>query len=66
MVVIKAGIHPADDYPPRDVWDATQASLANLSSHGELIVAENSGHFVQLEQPALVVDVIQKIVEESK
>ncbi|MFN8384688.1 MAG: alpha/beta hydrolase [Anaerolineales bacterium] len=66
LVVIKAGIHPADDYPPADVWDATQTSLAQLSSRGQLIIAENSGHFVQLEQPALVADMIQQVIEEVK
>ena len=51
LVVIKAGIHPADDYPPDEVWDATQDHLAGLSSQDELIVDEKSGHFVQLEEP---------------
>ena len=65
LVVIKAGIRPTDDHPPDGVWDATQESLAKLSSQGELIVAEASDHFVQLENPVLVVDAIRKVIEKS-
>ena len=63
LIVIKAGMRPADDYPPDEVWDATQESLAGLSSQSELIVAETSGHFVQLEDPALVVDAIRRVMK---
>lgn len=66
LIVIKAGIRPEDDYPPDDVWNATQEYLAGLSSRGELIVAESSGHFVQLENPALVVDSIKQVIEETR
>ena len=66
LVVVKAGIRPADDYPPDEIWDTTQDYLASLSSRGRLVVVENSGHFVQLEQPALIVDLIRQVVEETK
>jgi pimeloyl-ACP methyl ester carboxylesterase len=65
LVVIKAGIRPPGDYPPDDIWDATQSHLAGLSSQGELIVDEKSGHLVQLENPALVVDAVRKVLEKG-
>ena len=63
LIVVKAGNRPADDYPSDEVWDATQESLAGLSSQGELVIAETSGHFVQLENPELVVEAIRRVVE---
>jgi pimeloyl-ACP methyl ester carboxylesterase len=65
LIVIKASVRPADDYPPDDIWDMTQEYLAGLSSQGELIVDERSGHFVQLEDPQLVVDAIRKVLTKS-
>ena len=63
LFVIKAGVRPGDDYPPDEVWNATQESLTKLSSRGKLIIAETSGHFVQLEDPALVVDAIREVLD---
>lgn len=42
-------------------WSAGQARLAALSSAGELIVAKNSNHMIQHDEPDLVVDVIRRI-----
>jgi pimeloyl-ACP methyl ester carboxylesterase len=39
-----------------------QAALARLSSRGRQVVAEGSGHHVQLERPALVADAIREVV----
>ncbi|MFN8414338.1 MAG: alpha/beta hydrolase [Anaerolineales bacterium] len=45
------------------VWQELQAELANLSSNSEMIIAEKSGHGIQIDQPSLVVDAIRQIVE---
>ena len=65
LVVVQAGIRAADDFPPDDVWDATQEYLAGLSTNGQLVFVEDSGHFVQLEKPDLIVDLIRDMVEKS-
>jgi pimeloyl-ACP methyl ester carboxylesterase len=36
-----------------------QDAIARLSTHGRHIVASNSGHWIPLDQPDLVVDVIR-------
>ena len=66
LVVIKAGIRPADDYPPDAIWDEDQVEIAGLSTNGKLIVAEASDHFVQLEQPDLVVDTVRQVYDETR
>lgn len=45
------------------VWQELQSDLAKLSSNSQMIVAEKSGHGIQIDQPSLVVDVIRQMVE---
>jgi hypothetical protein len=45
------------------VWDELQAELAALSSNGKQVVAEQSGHYIQSDQPELVIDAIRQVVE---
>lgn len=40
------------------VWRELQDDMLSLSSETELILAENSGHYIPLDQPGLVIDVI--------
>jgi pimeloyl-ACP methyl ester carboxylesterase len=44
-------------------WQAMQSELVMLSSGSKQIIAEQSGHFVQLQQPELVVDAIREVVQ---
>ena len=48
------------------VWQILQGELAAQSTHGRLIVAERSGHYIQLDQPELVVDAIRQVVEAAQ
>jgi len=45
------------------VWQELQAELAKLSSNSQMIVAEKSGHGIQIDQPSLVVDTIRQMIE---
>jgi pimeloyl-ACP methyl ester carboxylesterase len=62
-----------DETPPG--WPAAQlerarleyqAALARLVPGGRQVLADRSGHFVQEEQPDLVVDAIRTVVEEAR
>ena len=44
-------------------WSSLQLELTKLSSNSQRIVAEDSGHLIQLDQPELVVDAVQQIVQ---
>lgn len=70
LAVISAGL-PQDPEDPlqqalRQVWTELQSELAKLSPRGRHIIAEESGHIVQLDQPELVVAAIREIVEEVR
>lgn len=43
------------------IWRGFQEDLAKRSTHGELRVAEESGHFIQLDQPELVIQAIRDL-----
>ncbi|WP_161978026.1 alpha/beta fold hydrolase [Dictyobacter kobayashii] len=47
--------------PPGVSW---QAALAQLSSRSKLVIASQSGHYIQLEQPNLVIAAIQQVFRE--
>jgi pimeloyl-ACP methyl ester carboxylesterase len=48
------------------LWQQLQAELAGLSSRGRLMVAQDSGHYIQLERPQLVVDAIGQVVTAAR
>ena len=60
------------DNPPPDIsserltsaFMSLQEDLLNLSSRSKWIFAENSYHYVQLEEPDLVVNAIREVMEE--
>jgi pimeloyl-ACP methyl ester carboxylesterase len=47
----------------RDLNMEMQHELAGLSGNSELVIAEESGHYIHLDQPELVVDAIQRVME---
>ena len=70
LTVITAGVPnlpPFIDQSVRDrlaeSWLQSQRELVRLSTAGAHIIAEESGHCVQCDQPALVADVIRDMVE---
>lgn len=72
LVVLVAGAYEYPSYCPlgmeqkqqlKQQWIQRQMELAKLSSRGTLRVAETSGHFIQLDQPELVVEAIREVIE---
>lgn len=76
LLVISQGKPPADDETSgrtkaevqafRDVWDQLQLELTALSSSGRRIIATQSGHVIQLEQPQIVVEGILSLLAEVR
>jgi pimeloyl-ACP methyl ester carboxylesterase len=46
-------------------WQKMQLELASLSSKGKRVVAEQSGHYIHLQQPQLVIDAINQVVNDA-
>jgi len=46
-------------------WTEGQRRLAALSSNSTLIVAHNSNHMIQLDEPAIIVDAVRRVLSAS-
>lgn len=69
LTVIRHGIPDLFERMPaaqadkaEEVWQALQSELSKLSTNSHLLVAEQSGHRIQNDQPDLVVDAIRQMV----
>jgi pimeloyl-ACP methyl ester carboxylesterase len=68
--------HGKDEAPPgtppeqtaraRRVWREMQADLPGLSTNAVQVVAENSGHFLQLDAPKLVIAAVREVVQAAR
>jgi hypothetical protein len=43
-----------------------QEELSHLSTRGTRVIAKNSGHYIQLDRPDLVIDAVRNVVEQAK
>jgi pimeloyl-ACP methyl ester carboxylesterase len=51
---------------PRDqIWQELQRELATRSPQGEQIVAKKSGHYIQNDEPPLVIDAVRRVVAKA-
>ena len=48
------------------VWNELQKELLNLSANSKQILANESGHYVQTEQPEIVIDAIEALLNQNK
>ena len=48
------------------VWQELQADLSRLSADSRMLVAERSGHGIQIDQPGVVVDAVRDMVERCR
>jgi pimeloyl-ACP methyl ester carboxylesterase len=47
-------------------WRDAQDALARSATQGKVVVAEKSGHFIQTDQPQLVVDTVRDVVNRAR
>jgi pimeloyl-ACP methyl ester carboxylesterase len=71
FIILRHGIdlqHPAG-WPVADaerIWREAQEALAANTHQGKVVVAEGSGHFIQVDKPQLVIDTIHDIVNKAR
>jgi pimeloyl-ACP methyl ester carboxylesterase len=49
-----------------ELHSESQAALTRRSENAKQIIAEDSGHYIQVEQPALVIDAVRQVVEAAR
>jgi pimeloyl-ACP methyl ester carboxylesterase len=48
--------------PTNEAWQKMQTELAQLSSRSTQVVAKNSGHYIQLDRPDVVIEGVRNVV----
>lgn len=61
-----SGVNDAEQSQFEQEWSKMQAELAALSSNSKQVIAERSGHYIQLDQPDLVIESILELVRASQ
>ncbi len=59
----KTEFSSSDEQQIQDAWQGFQRDLASLSSNSTHIIAEQSTHYIQLDQPELVISAIQSVMQ---
>lgn len=49
-----------------DAWEKMQEEMAHLSTRGTQAIAKNSGHYIQMDRPDLVIDAVRTVVEQAR
>lgn len=52
--------------PANDAWQQMQEELSHLSTRGKQVIARNSGHYIQLDRPDLVIKAVRSVVDQAR
>jgi len=52
--------------PVNQLWEKMQEELAHLSTRGTQTISKNSSHYIQFDNPELVISTVRRIVEEAR
>jgi hypothetical protein len=67
VVVIAEG-KPRHPYMMENIklWHQLQQELANLSTNSQLVIAENSAHFIHRTEPELLLKAVGNVVDAAR
>lgn len=57
---------PTEIQPLRQAWSAAGATIAALSTQGEQRMVPNASHVIQFEQPMVVIDAVEDVVNQTR
>jgi pimeloyl-ACP methyl ester carboxylesterase len=63
---------PSSEFPPdlaksvNDAWEKMQEEMAHLSTRGTQRIVKNSAHYIQIDQPQIVIDAVHGVVEQVR
>ena len=62
-VVILTAAHADASVTFRETWTALQARMVRVFPHARQVVADRSGHYIQYDQPELIVEALRELIE---
>ena len=63
LIVLSAGKKAHYSTESQELWNEMQREILEISSEGELVIAENSAHYIQDDEPELVVRSVKKLID---
>lgn len=63
---------PSSEFSPdlaktvNEAWEKMQEEMAHLSTRGTQTIVKNSAHYIQIDQPAAVIDAVRAVVEQTR
>ncbi|MBU9722377.1 MULTISPECIES: alpha/beta fold hydrolase [Bacillaceae] len=63
LIVLSAGSKTHYSQESQKLWNEMQREILEISSEGELVIAENSTHYIQNDQPEVVISAIKSLID---
>ncbi|WP_377888001.1 alpha/beta fold hydrolase [Alkalihalobacillus sp. R86527] len=63
LIVLSAGKKDYYSDESQKLWNLLQEETLQISSNSERIIAENSAHYIQDDEPLIVIDAIKRLLE---
>ena len=63
LIVLSAGKKDHYSKASQQLWNEMQREILQISSDGELVIAENSAHYIQNDEQEVVVSAIKKLLD---
>ncbi|CAM4049597.1 alpha/beta fold hydrolase [Mesobacillus zeae] len=63
LIVLSAGKKAHYSKESQELWNEMQREILEISSYGELVIAENSAHYIQNDEPEVAVSAINKLID---
>lgn len=63
LIVLSAGKKAHYSKDSQELWNEMQGAILDISCDGELVIAENSAHYIQNDEPEVIVNAIKKLIE---
>jgi pimeloyl-ACP methyl ester carboxylesterase len=63
LIVLSAGKKAHYSKESQELWNEMQRESLEISSDAELVIVENSAHYIQNDEPEVVVNAIKKLID---
>jgi pimeloyl-ACP methyl ester carboxylesterase len=63
LIVLSAGKKAHYSKKSQELWNEMQREILEISSDAELVIVENSAHYIQNDEPEVVVNAIKKLID---
>lgn len=62
LIVLSAGKKDHYSEKSQELWNEMQKEILNISTDSELIISEESAHYIQKDDPNMVIDAVKRLI----